>query len=457
MSNSNNLFNDFDFDFDLNDVKKSNSKDQPNSSSSESSSKVNLTKETTKETNTSENANSSASDSSSSLGSDSLGSAFNSSSSTKFSGFSDINLDSSTNPFSSGEDFNFDDSSNFNQNKTGTPASSSSTTTTAPINQDLDRTFNTQLWKDIAPEEQQKLIDDFNKENKDQVFNIFVGIPGSGKTVLISSILKVLNSYFEGTVMLDEQATFADRRYYNKLIDLGSSNEGVFGSTSNSSYYKCPLVMTPADDPKISYKVTLVDIAGENLATEKTYSQGFSVDIAKMLRSEAKVNLIYLLDPDSPSTDRDQAAYIRFFQDEVLKIQHNTNKLFNKLVVVTKADKFEGRTKWIDRLVNVEEEDVLDLLHDVARTNGALKILLNSLDNDPADVEGTYYSAGIFKGEMSGKDIFIEHNDLTSIYATFQEFLMNWICDTSTVVKNKKPPKTKEDSNIFGFIKNIFS
>lgn len=254
------------------------------------------------------------------------------------------------------------------------------------------------LSRTLTDDEYLDLLSELNEdaENKNYVF-IF-GLPGSGKSFIIASLLKYMEQCDLGQSRLDvDRSTVTERKLYNRMI-MAFTDPKNYKIESNATldFNRFNIVFTPKGN-KPEKTITFLDVSGE--ACQAIYqgdSSKYTGELPDFLRVvlESDINSTFLMvgeyqDPKAKNSHAMQDQILKAFYDKILSIQSKENKKYHKILLISKWDRLSTAER--------EEFDVVDYVEKylpatwnnfrVENYNGKV---LNSI---------AYYSVGEFKGD----------------------------------------------------------
>ncbi|WP_201502214.1 hypothetical protein [Psychrobacter cibarius] len=255
---------------------------------------------------------------------------------------------------------------------------------------DLSRTLTDDEYLDI--------LADLNEdaENKNYVF--LFGIPGSGKSYIIASLLKYMEQSDLGQSRLDlDKSNDLEKRLYNRMI-MSFTDPKKYRIESNATldFNRFNIIFTPKGN-KPEKTITFLDISGE--ACQAIYqgdSSKYTGDLPDFLRVvlESDINSTFLLISECQKGQSDdnevpQDRIIKAFYDKILETQVRESRKYKKILLMSKWDNLPKNER--------EETDVVQYIQEhlpVTMSN----FLAENHDNEILNAV-TSYSVGDFRGD----------------------------------------------------------
>lgn len=281
-----------------------------------------------------------------------------------------------------------------------------------------------------------------------------LGLPGSGKSWLLSSLINYLNNNCQdGSVTLvKERSSLEGQALWAKAKDVvANSAKNSITSTQSNFFGDLTIRFTPYDEQLPEAEVTFLDLAGEvikriHTITEIDSERGAYQDVNREFRGkfpdalqvifESNVNivLLYLYDPvtsDTSDAHVSQAQIMDSIHKAITEVEGENKKYF-KALIYTKAD---GDRVKIAR----DYEDPFELFENPKQD---LYQFVNMLKREDKHLTNNGNESRIFSmfysvGEMSSRG-----NAVNAYNEESPRELFNWIYYTVTgdnLVKEEKP------------------
>ena len=254
------------------------------------------------------------------------------------------------------------------------------------------------LSRTLTDDEYVSILEELNEdaENKNYVF--LFGIPGSGKSYIIASLLKYMEQSDLGQSRLDlEKSNDLEKRLYNRMI-MSFTDPKKYRIESNATldFNRFNIIFTPKGN-KPEKTITFLDISGE--ACQAIYqgdSSKYTGELPDFLRVvlESDINSTFLLISECQKGQSDdnevpQDRIIKAFYDKILETQVRESRKYKKILLMSKWDNLPKNER--------EEVDVVEYIQEhlpVTMSN----FLAENHDNEILNAV-TSYSVGDFRGD----------------------------------------------------------
>ena len=254
------------------------------------------------------------------------------------------------------------------------------------------------LSRTLTDDEYVSILEELNEdaENKNYVF--LFGIPGSGKSYIIASLLKYMEQSDLGQSRLDlEKSNDLEKRLYNRMI-MSFTDPKKYRIESNATldFNRFNIIFTPKGN-KPEKTITFLDISGE--ACQAIYqgdSSKYTGELPDFLRVvlESDINSTFLLisecqkdQPDNNDIPQDQI--IKAFYDKILETQVRESRKYKKILLMSKWDNLPKNER--------EETDVVEYIQEHLPATMS-NFLAENHDNEILNAV-TSYSVGDFRGD----------------------------------------------------------
>ena len=254
------------------------------------------------------------------------------------------------------------------------------------------------LSRTLTEDEYVSILEELNEdaENKNYVF--LFGIPGSGKSYIIASLLKYMEQSDLGQSRLDlEKSNDLEKRLYNRMI-MSFTDPKKYRIESNATldFNRFNIIFTPKGN-KPEKTITFLDISGE--ACQAIYqgdSSKYTGELPDFLRVvlESDINSTFLLISEcqkgqSDDSEVPQDRIIKAFYDKILETQVRESRKYKKILLMSKWDNLPKNER--------EETDVVEYIQQhlpVTMSN----FLAENHDSEILNAV-TSYSVGDFRGD----------------------------------------------------------
>lgn len=285
------------------------------------------------------------------------------------------------------------------------------------------------LSRTLTEDEYFDLLSELNEDAEDKNYVFVFGIPGSGKSFIIASLLKYMEQCDLGQSRLDvDQSTETEKRLYNRMI-MSFSNPKDYRIESNATldFNRFNIIFTPKGN-KPEKTITFLDVSGE--ACQAIYqgdSSKYTGELPDFLRVvlESDINSTFLLvgeleDEDKKGNQPPQDRILKAFYDKILDIQDKEGKQYHKILLISKWDNIAKNRRDEVSVVDYAKKHLPVTMNNFLAENHKGKVV-NAI---------THYSVGEFKG-----DRLIKFNEERP------EVLFNSLyeCFTGQPLKNPEP------------------
>lgn len=285
------------------------------------------------------------------------------------------------------------------------------------------------LSRTLTEDEYFDLLSELNEDAEDKNYVFVFGIPGSGKSFIIASLLKYMEQCELGQSRLDvDQSTETEKRLYNRMI-MSFSNPKDYRIESNATldFNRFNIIFTPKGN-KPEKTITFLDVSGE--ACQAIYqgdSSKYTGELPDFLRVvlESDINSTFLLvgeleDEDKKGNQPPQDRILKAFYDKILDIQDKEGKQYHKILLISKWDNIAKNKRDEVSVVDYAKKHLPVTMNNFLAENHNGKVV-NAI---------THYSVGEFKG-----DRLIKFNEERP------EVLFNSLyeCFTGQPLKNPEP------------------
>lgn len=254
------------------------------------------------------------------------------------------------------------------------------------------------LSRTLTEDEYVSILEELNEdaENKNYVF--LFGIPGSGKSYIIASLLKYMEQSDLGQSRLDlEKSNDLEKRLYNRMI-MSFTDPKKYRIESNATldFNRFNIIFTPKGN-KPEKTITFLDISGE--ACQAIYqgdSSKYAGELPDFLRVvlESDINSTFLLISEcqkgqSDDSEVPQDRIIKAFYDKILETQVRESRKYKKILLMSKWDNLpKNEREETDVVEYIQEHLPVTMSNFLAENHG--NEILNAV---------TSYSVGDFRGD----------------------------------------------------------
>lgn len=285
------------------------------------------------------------------------------------------------------------------------------------------------LSRTLTEDEYFDLLSELNEDAEDKNYVFVFGIPGSGKSFIIASLLKYMEQCDLGQSRLDvDQSTETEKRLYNRMI-MSFSNPKDYRIESNATldFNRFNIIFTPKGN-KPEKTITFLDVSGE--ACQAIYqgdSSKYTGELPDFLRVvlESDINSTFLLvgeleDEDKKGNQPPQDRILKAFYDKILDIQDKEGKQYHKILLISKWDNIAKNRRDEVSVVDYAKKHLPVTMNNFLAENHKGKVV-NAI---------THYSVGEFKGDRLIK--FNEERPAVLFNSLYE-------CFTGQPLKNPEP------------------
>jgi len=285
------------------------------------------------------------------------------------------------------------------------------------------------LSRTLTEDEYFDLLSELNEDAEDKNYVFVFGIPGSGKSFIIASLLKYMEQCDLGQSRLDvDQSTETEKKLYNRMI-MSFSNPKDYRIESNATldFNRFNIIFTPKGN-KPEKTITFLDVSGE--ACQAIYqgdSSKYTGELPDFLRVvlESDINSTFLLvgeleDEDKKGNQPPQDRILKAFYDKILDIQDKEGKQYHKILLISKWDNIAKNRRDEVSVVDYAKKHLPVTMNNFLAENHKGKVV-NAI---------THYSVGEFKGDRLIK--FNEERPAVLFNSLYE-------CFTGQPLKNPEP------------------
>ncbi len=270
-----------------------------------------------------------------------------------------------------------------------------------------------------------------NKDAENKNYILFFGLPNSGKSYIIASLLHYMSSFADGRIELNtEQTTISEIDIYNQMIEMFSNPEKNIRRTDVNSYYEISVRFVPNNATLQPTEFTFVDASGEHI--EQAYAgndlgeKGNLPDYLEViLESEVNCKFVFVHDHsimDEENQRVSQVMVLRTLYEKVCRIQEKHNKYFPKILLISKSDKIPD---------NIKEKYHHSPMRYVLDSKSHMRDFANGFFKEKNN-RAIFYSMGVFN----------RIDDIVRFDKEYPERLFDWFYQTAnagqTIIEKEK-------------------
>ncbi len=193
-----------------------------------------------------------------------------------------------------------------------------------------------------------------NKDAENKNYILFFGLPNSGKSYIIASLLHYMSSFSNGRIELNiDKTTISETDIYNQMIEMFSNPEKNVRRTDVNGYYEISIKFIPSNSALKPTEFTFVDASGEHIeqayAGDNLGEKGNLPDYLEViLESEVNCKFAFVYDHsiiDEENQRVSQVMVLRTLYEKVCRIQEKHKKYFPKILLISKSDKIPESIK----------------------------------------------------------------------------------------------------------------
>ncbi len=208
----------------------------------------------------------------------------------------------------------------------------------------------------MTPKEYNQELERLNEgaENKNYIF--LLGMAGAGKSYIIASLLRYMTNYLKGQTRLNKEiATEKEALLYNQMIEMFDDRDKNIARTDVGNFYELNIIYKPEDKSISPLEITFIDVSGEHV--ERIYDGEGSEQVGELpdyleviLESDVNCKFVFVHDQSlAISTENTikapQSMVLKSLYDKVCTVQERNNKIYPKVLLLSKADKIPDKVK----------------------------------------------------------------------------------------------------------------
>lgn len=236
-----------------------------------------------------------------------------------------------------------------------------------------------------------------NADSKHYV--LFFGMPGTGKSFIIGSLLHYMKNILGGTIYLDnDKSTRNEFEFFSDIQDWFSGNRFAkpINRTSKGEYFEFHIHFTPKDTNKPKLNIVFVDASGEDskeVAVNRDNKESGEIPnyLRVILESEVNTKLVFVYDKflQEKENEPSQITVLDQMFNKIQYYQRYNNKTYPKILLFSKSD-----------LIKTKDESTVNKYDDNPKlyAKGIIPTFANGFFNENPENDAIFYQMGTFSG-----------------------------------------------------------